>query len=261
MFIGTRILRARCGRMREALRTNGQCWIAVALLALLACWGALAADSGGVVELLDEKIATFELRGEALGMGGSAPTLEVHRASVGLELPSGRPCPGNLVTAYEPDSGLFWWSFYRAYPGVEDEGMGKLLTRTSFFVSDTTLLGARFSNAPPTLLLRASSTRVASHQEGRAAAMRQLTRYREAIEDGSFRWDREVPLAEALGIEFFWDIRDPMPAVNARVLSIDPVDDGFLVRLRGREGREAEVRVDPLFNRRSVREVEGEPER
>lgn len=189
------------------------------------------------------------------------PELQVESAVAVVKLPSGERQPVYLISAYEPDSRLFWWTFQQAWPGGPADRLANLPRGLELFVSDREIIGVQMTELPAALWILRSSARARSHEAGREDVLAKLAGFVAAVERRGQSRLREVDLVSVLPSDFYFQPNHSMPPLELSVRSFERDGAGWLVTLEGREGRVAEVRLDALFNLRGARELKPEPER
>lgn len=222
----------------------------------------LAGSSGAqedIVTLSKEGMQRGTLAAKSIEGSGASPALEVESTPLSVTLPSGEPYRGYLITAYEPGSHLFWWTFQGASPVDPADRIANLPAHLEFFVSDREIVGIELGTAPPALWVLRSDTRVDSLEIGRKEAVVQVAKSAKSIEQGTARWMRVVSLVHELPSEFYYAPEGTMPKLDLEVASVERSGSDWLVTLKGREGRVAEVRLDDLFVLKGTRELEPEP--
>jgi hypothetical protein len=229
-------------------------------LAALALAPAIVQAQVEAAQLREADVQHGKVAARAIGGSVSSPTLEVESAAVTVTLPSGKPYPGYLISAYEPESGLSWWTFQGAGPGDPEDRISNLPAGLTFFVSEREIVGVELGTAPPALWVLRSGARAASLEAGRERAIEQLVSSARRIEQGTARWMRTVSLMGALPRDFYYQVDRAMPPLELTVTSIARRPGGWTVSLEGREGRKAEVLVDELFVLEGARELTPPPE-
>ena len=200
-----------------------------------------------VVELREGDVQRGIVAAAPIGVKEANQALEVESAAIKVTLPSGEHYPGYLITAYEPESRLFWWTFQGAGPGDPDDRIGSLPAGLTFFVSDNEILGVELGTAPPALWILRSASRAESLADGRRAALAQVGSSARRIQEGTARWMRVVSLASALPRDFYHHPEHARPRLELTVTSIERRPGGWKVTLEGRSGRTAEVLLNELL--------------
>jgi len=235
-------------------------WRAITLWSLVGLLSvAASARSQEVVRLMKEDVQRGTVSASSVGSPAGAPTLQVESAAMAVKLPSGKTYPSYLITAFDPSTGLFWWTIQGASSADPQDRLDHLPANLKFFVSDREIVGIELGTAPVALWILRSDTRVDSLETGRAAAVVQVAKSARGIEQGTARWMRVVSLVHALPYEFYYSPNYAMPKLEMEVTSVERSGSDWLVTLKGREGRVAEVRLDDLFVLESARELEPEP--
>ena len=220
--------------------------LVAASMALILTAG-LARAEGGIVELRESDVQRGRFAAAPIGAATDGRPLEVESAALTVALPSGEPYPGYLITAYEPESRLFWWILQGAGPGDPEDRIRNLPARLNFFVSDTEIVGLALETPPPALWILRSASRADSLAEGRRLALAQVAASARRIQDGTASWMRMVSLANTLPRDFYYQPDHAMPLLELTVTSMERRPQGWKVELEGREGRTAEVVLDDLF--------------
>ncbi len=220
--------------------------------------GASAAQER-TVEPIEENIQQARIAAQAIGHTiekTNAPQLEVESAAINIHLPSGEPYAAYLISAYEPRSGLFWWTFQGAGRFDPEDRIANLPSDLKLFVSEREIIGVELGTAPPALWIVRSSRTFDSAARGKEDAIKAVGEQALRIQQGTARWMRSVSLANALPRDFYHDPNESRPLLELDVTGLRPDGNGWTVELKGREGRRAEVSLGPLFTLEDAREIE-----
>lgn len=234
--------------------------IATCQAALLLLPTVSVAVEEATVQVLEDQVQRGIVAARAIGSlaakSDSGPSLVVENVPVSVSLPSGETYRGYLITAYEPTTELFWWTFQGSGKNDPEDRIANPPRRLTFFASEREIIGVELLEVvTPALLFLRSTQRVVSLEEAFETAKAQVAGSAPAIQDGTARWWRRVALTGVLPRDFYFDPNHAMPHFDVTLTSMERRGDGWTVRLEGREGRTAEVYLDELFNVEGAKET------
>ena len=151
----------------------------------------------------------------------------------------------HLVSVWDPKSGLFWRNYYYLLGSeLAPDAIAQLANDSVFFVDDQGIFSLQKTSLPPKLWLLSSNARVESLEEGEAQALESLRRHPPSRSSQGAPEERTIELINDLPRDFFFNPKGSSLAAELEIKSIARVGSGWLIKLTGREDREALLELD-----------------
>ena len=214
---------------------------ALAILAMAMPGPAFAAGADPSISILRESPGRVEARvagGGAVVLDAKSQDLSFHTAG------SGQPLDLHVVSLYEPESGLFWWTYRWLGRRQPEDRIDHFRRRQFILVTEREILAVETAKPPPSLRILRSTSRVDSRQQGEARMRGELVRHFDAVRGAEHPWLMSIELWDRLEADFYYQPGHTRPSLELEVTAVEPIDAGWSIELAGRSDRRARLVLD-----------------
>lgn len=189
-----------------------------------------------------EQVRTVELAGDE-----QITKLEIRDIGLDLALADERTAQADVISLYDPESGLFWWKYQTADPSDRSDKIERFLKDYFIHIGADKISCFVLSTPPPTLWMRESGERFETSEEAQRHLQWTLAEEGESIaRDPSYGY-HTINLWHHLEGNFFYPVDSASPRLAASIYKVVRHDSTWDVVLEGSSEEKATVSLSDEF--------------